>query len=95
MTRTRGIAREVCALVLAILGGLAMIALAGLLASRLDWLALGLLVGGTLALGLGIALGRYDPDVPARPRRGERRLARPDEIVMVPRVRGDGKPPSP
>lgn len=94
MTR-RNIARELCGLGLAVLGALATIALATLLASRADWLGLGLLVGGTLGIGLGVALGRYDPDAPGRAPRAERRLVRPDEIVMEPRPREAGNPPPP
>lgn len=88
----RNIARDLAALALAILGSLATIALAGLLAWRGDWLGLGLLVGGTLAIGLGLRLGRYDPDAPRRAARPEEH---PDGIVMVPRVREGGNSPTP
>lgn len=87
MTGRVGIARDLCGLVLAVLGALGTIALATLLGSRQDWLALGLLVGSTAAIGFGVWLGRYDPDDPARVVRIERRLARADEIVMRPVVR--------
>ena len=91
MSRRAGIARDLAGLALAVLGALATIALATLLASRADWLALGLLVGGTLAIGVGVALGRYDPDAPRVPR--ARPAADPDAIVMEPVVRESAREP--
>lgn len=83
----RNIARDVAGLVLAILGGLALIALTTLLISRHDLLAVGLLgVGGVFGVS-GYRLGHYDPAARARPEVAS------DGIEMVPRVRGDSPPP--
>lgn len=81
--RRPGIARDLCALALAVLGALALIALGTLLASRGEWLALGLLAGAVVGIGAGVAIGRYDPDA-VRPARREPGA---DQIVMRPVVR--------
>lgn len=81
--RMRSIARDVTGLGLAMLGALALIGLGTLLASRHEWVAVGLLVAGLSVGGLGVWLGRYDPAA----RRPTRDGGSDDGIEMVPRVK--------
>jgi hypothetical protein len=87
----RNVVRDLAGLGLAVLGALAVLALGTLLASRQDWLALGLLVGGAVFLGCGIRLGHYDPAERAPRETG----LGDDAIEMRPVVRGEGDSPTP
>lgn len=87
--------RDVAGLLVAVIGMIALTAVLATLAADHDWLRFGLLVAGLLALIVGRAIGRWDPEAAAAQRElRERGRAARMAMPPLPPVPDATRPPS-